>query len=537
MRARRFAARLVAPALIIVVGLVVQGCTSDSDDDADEASTSTAAAGERGVLRLGVTGSQTLDPAEVVATVRPDMIAVDLLYDGLTEIDPETDAPSPALAEEWDVDDEGTTWTFSLAGDAVFSDGSQVTAGDVKASLERVAAVGTTSLPGVRLGVIDGYEEFVAGDAEELAGLVAVDDGTLEVVTAEPFQPLPTLLASPLYGVLPASDEELGEELFEEPVGSGPMQLTERTDEVLRFEPVADAGLGVAGVELVEFEDLDASYAAFSDGEVDWSLVPPGEAENAAAEVGEEQVTPFHAVLFFGINVGNPTLGDRTFRKAMVRAVDRPAAVEELSGFNSAQILNGLIPEGVPGNTDDACGEACEHDPDAAAELLEERFGDGEVPEVQIDFPDEERERALSELVAEDLEAVGIPVSLRPQAPEEYQRFVTSSEQEVFLFGWVGIAPTPDSYLAPLFLSDSLDNVLAYEDPGTDEGIADARALEDEQDRVEAYQGVEARVLERLPIIPIAQFDTVAVVSDRVEGWTPRLDGTFVLSEVSVVVE
>lgn len=98
----------------------------------------------------------------------------------------------------------------------------------------------------------------------------------------------------------------------------------------------------------------------------------------------------------------------------------------------------------------------------------------------------------------------------------------------------MGIAPSADSYLAPLFLSGSPDNVTAFSSDPVDAGIAVARAFEDPADRAEAYQRVEEAVMAQVPVVPLAQVATLAVVSDRVSGWQPQLDGTFVASAVRV---
>jgi ABC-type transport system substrate-binding protein len=244
-------------------------------------------------------------------------------------------------------------------------------------------------------------------------------------------------------------------------------------------------------------------------------------------------------VLFYGINVGNPKYADVDFRQAIVQAVDR----EALAALVPSGILaNGLIPMGVPGHREDACAERCAHNPEAAAELLATAFPSGVVPTVNLDYFESagtdiavaEAIEVSAQAIKADLETVGIPVELRPKPFDEYSAFVTSSDQELFLFGWPGIAPIADSYISPLFLTNSLDNVTAFGSEAVDAGIAAARAWPDVDDRIEAYQAVEDSILAAMPIMPFVQFETVQVVGDSVAGFVPQLDGTFVVAQVSI---
>ena len=98
----------------------------------------------------------------------------------------------------------------------------------------------------------------------------------------------------------------------------------------------------------------------------------------------------------------------------------------------------------------------------------------------------------------------------------------------------VGVAPMQDVYLAPLFQSDSPDNVTGLRSPDVDAQIRQARTTRDPQQRTSAYQWIERLVLDASVLMPIAQLRTNQVVSERVHGWSTRLDGTFVVDEVWV---
>jgi peptide/nickel transport system substrate-binding protein len=97
--------------------------------------TETAAEGG-GTLVIGRTGDiDNLDPH--VATAFQTIDALELIYDSLTELDADLNV-QPALATEWEFNDDGTELTFHLREGVTFHDGDPMTSADVVASLERV---------------------------------------------------------------------------------------------------------------------------------------------------------------------------------------------------------------------------------------------------------------------------------------------------------------------------------------------------------------------------------------------------------------
>ncbi|HEX5497744.1 MAG TPA: ABC transporter substrate-binding protein, partial [Thermomicrobiales bacterium] len=61
------------------------------------------------------------------------------IYDTLVRVTPDGANLEPALAEKWDISDDGKTYTFHLRPDVKFSDGTPLKASDVKWSFERAA--------------------------------------------------------------------------------------------------------------------------------------------------------------------------------------------------------------------------------------------------------------------------------------------------------------------------------------------------------------------------------------------------------------
>jgi ABC-type transport system substrate-binding protein len=140
----------------------------------------------------------------------------------------------------------------------------------------------------------------------------------------------------------------------------------------------------------------------------------------------------------------------------------------------------------------------------------------------------------MATMISADLEAVGIPTQLRALPLAEYQRFVASGDQRLFTFGWIGVATTPDSYLAPLFLSDSDDNLTGYRSPSVDGLLGRARAADDPAQNAERWAVAEETVMDAAVVVPIAQFRTQVVVAPRVQGLEHAVNGTVDWAKVTL---
>ena len=526
----------VTAAVASVALLLLGACGDDGGDAATTTTEATDTTGPEGqiaggVLRMGL-GSldESLDPA----LARPDSptssIAADLLWDGLTSLTTGATEAEPAVAADWTASDDVQTWTFELDGERAFDDGSPITAADVELSLERVVSLGSASLTASRLDSVEGYQEFLdagGGLAEaDLAGIEATDDATVEVRLTRPMASLPELLAAPAYGIVAERPAEGDGAQLLPLLTSGPFRLVDRTDSIVRLERAEGREPLLDGVELRLYDDAARAYADFQAGELDWSLVPPDEAEAAVAEHGDAQVTPFQAERFYGFNLADDTFADVRFRRAIALAIDAVAVAEVLVGPVSEPLV-GVVPSGVPGADPSRCGDACTHDRAAAEALLAEVFPDGEVPTVPVDFPDVPNEVAAATTLGTALEAVGIPADLRPHPAADFSRFAVSGEQGLASLGWVGVQALPEDYVDRLFRTGAPDNLIAFTSNVVDDLLDQAATSLDVAERTRLVGEAEAEVLDVVAVVPIAQFVVLAVAAPELHDLALGVTGTF----------
>ena len=521
---------------IVVVLAFVGGCTDSKKPAPASSSPSTKsdAPVKGGTLRLGIERPKSLDPAAVSPGSQSELLVADLLFDGLTHLDDKGVTAGPAIAGAWTSSPDQKSWQFTLRPDARFSNGRAIGAADVKYSLERVAKKGETSLAALRIDHIVGFGAFSTGAAPDLSGVRVVDEHTLAIDLDTPLSVLPELLSAPEFGIVPKEAVEAAAPSFAAaPVGSGPFSFAGQTGDVVKLVRAAQGSAYLDGIELHEYDtaDIGKSYDDFIADRLDWSLVPNDRAEDAAQRYGADNFRPFDIQLFYAFNLLDPTFADVRFRQAIVKAIDRAAIVKAVYP-GIADPLVGVVPAGVAGHVDDACGEPCRFDPAASKALLAQAFPDGKVPTINLDFFTGTREAAVAGTVVSNLAAVGIQANPRPKSPEDYDPFVVTGQQQLFRFTAIGVYPSPDGYLAPLFLSGSRDNVTGFSNPQVDQELDVARATADTAGRQNLYQQAEKDIMQQAPIVPIAQIRTKAVVSRRVHDLVLTVNGTFAADKV-----
>lgn len=134
--------------------------------------------------------------------------------DGLTQMDAEG-AAVPAIAESWDVSEDGCTYTFHLREDANWSNGEPVTANDFVFAwrLAMTANLEYNYMFDSSVGAVKNADAILYEGADpETLGITAIDDKTLEVELEVPVSFFPSLMYFPtFYPINQAFYESLGE--------------------------------------------------------------------------------------------------------------------------------------------------------------------------------------------------------------------------------------------------------------------------------------------------------------------------------------
>lgn len=168
--------------LLILLGVFLTGsCVSSGSRFYGETSIA-----DPGTLRY-ISGSEpeSLDPA--IPSGQPEARLLIALYDGLVEYHPKTMEPIPAIAERWQVSEDGTEYTFFLRKGARFSNGRMITAKDFEYSIRRGFSPELASKNAKLAYYIKNSEAYNSGKvfAQRLDGSFILEPGTSDERSVE----------------------------------------------------------------------------------------------------------------------------------------------------------------------------------------------------------------------------------------------------------------------------------------------------------------------------------------------------------------
>ncbi len=166
-----------------------------------------------GTLTIGLAVEPiSLDPA--AGLYIPEQFLVQQIYDSLVYSDPEQNL-HPGLATEWEINPEGTEFTFKLRQDVKFHDGTPFNAEAVKVSFDR-AAKGMSVAAAAPASLVNYLETEV------------IDDLTAKIKFSSPHATFIQDLTRPWLMISsPAAIEKYGLDYGQHPVGTGPFMFVE----------------------------------------------------------------------------------------------------------------------------------------------------------------------------------------------------------------------------------------------------------------------------------------------------------------------
>lgn len=448
------------------------------------------------------------------------------LFDGLLDYDSEAEELVPRAASSWESSADAKTFTFHLVEGATFSNGEPVTSASFKRGWERVinphTSEGHISTVSYHMNLIEGYDELLAGETEELAGVECPDDYTLVVHLTNPYADFPYVTVHPALSPVPSCALDDFDSFFREPIGNGPFKMDGpwvdgqrislvRNDSYYGEKPQLD------GVDFIIEKDIETAYREFKAGNIDVSQVPLAQTQEAKETYGVARdgytITPQNqfangdklGTTYLNLNMGNPKLQDVDVRRALSLAINREAIVNHvLDGSGTA--ADNIVPPSLAGYEEQAWAYSV-YDPDEANKLLDAKYPRDETGMRDLSFSllfdADANIKSVMEQIQSDLQDVGIEITLEQN---EHAAMITrclSKDYEICQTQWLADYPILDNYLYPLFFSASSDNHSGYNNKTVDTNISLARALTNTDARIKALQAVNKEIASDVPAIPL----------------------------------
>jgi oligopeptide transport system substrate-binding protein len=470
-----------------------------------------AAAAATATLRMSMRALPTqVDPPR--SYLLPDIQLQMAVFDRLVERWPEATIV-PALAERWEISDDGLCYRFRLRDGLTWSDGRPLTAHDVVYGVRRNLDRDQPGVSVAMLFALENAQDYFHGRSDDLdaVGVRALDERTVEFRLVVPAPYFLSMVNRPDAGPQPRHAIEAHGDAWTEPsrmVASGAFALADvSTDRVvLEWRPESRARPGnVRRVELSS-PPLDVASERYASDELDivWGLAALEIAERHLATKGDLRLEPAAGLYYLVLDHRDPAIARVELRRALAHAVDRMELQTALPK-NTLPATGGMVPPALQGHTPDI---APAYDPELARQLL---AASGFAGEIRLAVPEGRPELPAVRALAGAWERT---LGLRVVQVDE------GTEAQVFLAGWFPGYPDPEYYLRLLLHSEAKDNFGRFRHPPYDELVEQARAETDGRRRLELFHAADRMaVAEQVAAIPLAYFRSAFLVKPWVHGW------------------
>ncbi|MDX8382332.1 MAG: ABC transporter substrate-binding protein [Ghiorsea sp.] len=464
-------------------------------------------------LRIGLASSPvTLDPR--FATDAASFKVQELIHCSLVKLG-EDFLPQPSLATSWQQHD-AYTWTFQLAENYKFHDGQDVTAKDVKATLQSV------------------LDKNISSPLK--AGFTAIE--TIHIdnpyqISLKLNKPDASLLTRLNLGILPMSEATKPHQA-KHTVGCGAFKL-EKWDNVLSLVRATKltnhSHSNIDTIEILTIKDPVTRALKLVRGEIDFTqndLPPhllPWLKKQKNLSINTQASTTFS---YLGLNTQDPILKNVKVRKALALALDRNLLKQALFGDLPTLGETVLTPQHwastpipiTPFNM-------------KKAEILLDEAGfkrnvDGVRFKLNYRTSTNPTRLRLVTAIADAWQKIGVDVSIESLEWGGFYARIKRGDFQVFSLSWVGITD-PDIYRWILHTDMQPPkgaNRGRYSNADMDGWLDAAASSQNLKERKALYAKIQQQMAEDQVYIPLWYDAVIAVSSQRLQGFKPRNDAS-----------
>lgn len=509
--------------VVLLTLFVLVGCTGKGSDDAEE-----------NVVTL-VTNTDIIYLDNHVATDGTSFIAQTMFMAGLTELDKDGNWKLD-LAESYEVNEEGTVYTFKIRDDANWynkagEEVAPVTAYDFEYAWSRLVSEELASE----------YNWWL--ETMSVESWKALDEKTFEVTLFAPSGIFMGCLAFP--STFPVREEfvkEQGDQYAtsaETVLACGPYILDSWTPgysyEMVKnpnyyfAEEYAKAG-GPDKVVFRVLEDTQTALMEYEAGNIDTVILSGEQVDaNKGAEGYVDRLQGYLFYLSLNINHSDTlvTYQNENIRQAILFALDREAIAKSLNDGSVA--AEGIIPFKLAGSPVDGTdfredqGSVVAYDVAKAKELLalgKEELGVDEIT-INLLYGTNEGDSVIkaAEQIQFYLEEAGFKVNLVSKQKKERLALMTDGDYEVALTRWGPDYADPQTYMDLFVSQNTSNNSGRYASEAYDKDVADAEATTDMAERWQLFLAAEKVLVEQdAGVIPVFQAGGAMIIRPGVSG-------------------
>ena len=484
---------------LVMVGAVLPGCGDGSKDPGGQGNNGkTGEPVKGGEITVGIAQDldDSLDPHQTVAAGTREVLFN--IFEGLVK--PNSDGEMiPAVAEKYELSEDGTTYTFTLREGVKFHNGQTVTAEDVVYSINRCAAVP------------EGQEKPLVAAFSAVKSVEALDEKTVAVTIAQRDLEFISYMTA---AIIPADYENQDTA----PVGTGPFKFVSRTPQqdfvMERFEDYWGAPAWLDKVTYKICENADALVMNLNGGSIDLCAhLTSAQASqlNQSFQVLEGTMNLVQAIY---LNNQAKPFDNQLVRQALCYAIDRQGIMDMVADGHGTAVGSSIYPAFTKYFLPELV-DKYPHDVAKAKELLAQAgYPDGF--DMTISVPNNYQPHMdTAEVVAEQLREAGINVTIQPVEWSTWLDTIYNGRQFQATVVGVDAANMTARAMLERFTSDYGKNFINYNNPAYDALFQQAINAQDEATQTDLYKQMETMLADTAANVYIQDLsDLVAMRQD-----------------------
>jgi peptide/nickel transport system substrate-binding protein len=471
-----------------------------------------------------------LDPALAGANGYGDIIPItDTLNEGLTRFKLGSAEVEPALAESWQVSDDGLTYVFKIRPNVKFHDGTPLDAKAVETNyLRQLDPNHPLHTDGMT------YIEIVFAEVDTVK---ATGDLDLTVTLKRPIVLLPGNLAIFAAGIVsPTALETYGQDYSQHAAATGPFKLESWTKDVeLVFSANEDYWGGRPALDRVIYRTIPEDTVRLSElktGSIDVANQVDFKDVDAIRNDPNLQVISgtFLNMQFLAFNDTLPPFDNQQVRQAIQYAINKQN-ISDVVFYGNYTLGAGPIAPGLSGY-DESLADTYAYDPEKAKALLKEAGAD------RVSFDLYNRTNSfwplVGQLIQADLDEVGVKANLVSLEDAEFFAQINASKAPAFINDWTWDNGDPDNVMFSLFTAPRAISRMGYQNDQVNEINTQAQLETDAAKREQMYIEAQKLILDDAIMVVLGYPSRAMGAAKAVQHLQLSPVGLIVLREVDL---
>jgi oligopeptide transport system substrate-binding protein len=535
---------------VLLFALALASCSGNKSKESQEALNERTAKGGvvyGGTFRFGMTEDyQTLYPLKITDAASAHIATQ--VYEGLVKFNTSDLSIKPAIAEKWDVDPSGTTYTFHLRKGVKFQNDSCFTGGkgrdlvasDVKYSFELLCTASPDNLnfDGIMKDRVEGATAYYEASKKDkntkgLGSIQVIDDHTLSIKLTEPSSSFLFALANPAaFIVAKEAVEKYGTKMK---LGTGPFRVAKELkpgEKIILCRNENYYGMDTLGNQLPYLDTIIVTFFTTKQKELNefqngnlhfiWGLPSESIKDMVESQISDFNKQPPKYILdrspemstqFYSFNLSREPFSKLKVRQAFCYAINRESLVENvLRGEAFGPGINGICPPSFK-NYDISQITGYKFDPAKAKQLLAEAGYPGgkgfPVVKLKLNSGGKRNENVVFEVQKQLHDVLGVNIDFDIVSYQQRLDDESHGNGDMFRSSWIADFPSPENFLwlfdgknVPDDLSaPSFPNATRYKNPEFDKLFEAGKAARTPDEAYKNFVEAEKIMIKDAPVI------------------------------------